>query len=366
MQPPSNTHAKRKILIVELWGLGDLTFTTPLIQGATGRDEVHLLAKPYAKELLQPSYPAVQFWAFDAPWTQYTGKYNLLKWKWIALIGLIRRLRGEKFDLVVSVRSDPRDHVLAWLIGARQRFGYPRLGSGLFLTDSGVKKKQHRLEDWLDIAGAIGFAGIARKSSLNPSANPWPKVSELFDSIHKPVICLHAGARIPVRRWPEAYFATIIEKLRQQFDFHLILIPDPDGYGSGLAHYADTSMPNLSIGELIDLLGRVDLLLCNDSGPGHIASACGRPVISFFGPESPQVFRPWGENNKVIIRDICPLRPCKDYCKFPEPYCMTQLMPDTVWPEIDQHLTTLVKKRVLPAAFMKAVVEVAENRTERS
>ena len=217
------------------------------------------------------------------------------------------------------------------------------------------------MEDWLDIGCALGFAETSLQSRLTPSAYSSSKIDELFRSIRKPVICLHTGARIAVRRWPEAYFASLIEKLRQEFDFHLILIPDPDGYGTTLIGQADTLMPNLSIHELVDLLGRIDLLLCNDSGPGHIAAGCNRPVISIFGPTDQAAFRPWGENHKVVIRDICALRPCKDYCKFPEPYCMTQLMSEAVWHEINNHIETLLINGVLLRALKKTAADFSEN-----
>ena len=349
-----------KILILELWGLGDLTFTTPFIGAALEQNEVHLLAKSYARELLQPSYPALKFWSYDAPWTRYVGKYNLFKWNWIALLTLIFKLRREKFEVAVSVRNDPRDHLFMWLIGARKRCGYPRLGTLFFLTQSLIQRKQHRMEDWLDIGHALGFKEISPLTRLKPEAYSSSKIDDLFQSIRKPVICLHAGARIAVRRWPEVYFSNLIVKLREHFDFHLILIPDPDGYGSTLVEQADTLMPNLSIHELVNLLGRIDLLLCNDSGPGHIAAGCFRPVIALFGPTAQEFFRPWGENHKVVIRDICALRPCKDYCKFPEPYCMTKLMPEAVWPEIEQHIKTHLKNGVLPMALMKSASELSE------
>ena len=42
---------KPKLLIVELWGLGDLVIATPLLRAAGERFDVTLLAKPYALDL---------------------------------------------------------------------------------------------------------------------------------------------------------------------------------------------------------------------------------------------------------------------------------------------------------------------------
>jgi len=250
-----------------------------------------------------------------------------------------------------------------WLIGARARYGFPVHGSGIFLTHPLVRSrpKQHKVEDWLDIGRALGLPNMEKARPLLQHEGYFSNsIDALFAGIRKPVICLHAGARIPVRRWPEEYFAQILERLRTHFDFHLILIPDPDGYGGNLAHLADTFVRKLSVRELVDLLGRTDLLLCNDSGPAHIAADLNRPAIPIFGPSDPDWFRPWGAIHKVIIRDICPWRPCKDYCKFSEPYCMTKLMPDTVWPDIFQQIKTLINQNILPPDLLRRVEERAE------
>ena len=355
---------KRKILIVELWGLGDLTFATPFIGAALERDEVHLLGKEHAKSLLEPSFPQVQFVGYEAPWTAYRHKYNFLKWKWGELIALLRRLRSEKYDIAVSAREDPRDQFFMWLIGAAQRVGFVFEGSKrrfdagrLFLTRR-LKRpgaKQHKVEDWRQIAAALDLPAAAQSAPrLDHSRYGTELAARFFASPGKPVICLHTGARIAVRRWPENYFARIVAELRKEFNFHLIVVPEPQTPPPQvLTEIADALVTDLSVRDLVDLLGRVDLLLCNDSGPGHIAASCGRPVITIFGPSDPDWFRPWGGDSKVIIRDICKWRPCFDYCKFSEPHCMTKLLPETVWPDIQGQIRALIASGKLPGALLK-------------
>lgn len=342
--------------MLEFWGLGDLSFSTPLLRAAREQYDITLVGKPHAEALLAPSFPATEFLAFDAPWSAYREKYALWKWNWPKLLGLIWRLRRERFDAAVSVRNDPRDHLLMWLVGARRRLGFPRRGSHSFLTDPLKRRcdKQHKVEDWRDIGTALGLPGMeTAEPRLSHGAYRTELGDRIFSGITKPVICLHPGARIHVRRWPESFFAQIIAGLRQRFDFHLILIPDPDGYGSALAPLADTVLLPLEVRELVDVLGRCDLLLCNDSGPGHLAASCGRPVIPIFGPTDPDWFRPWGDLHRVIIRDICPLRPCFDYCAFSQPYCLTRLTPDDVWPEIAEHIGSLIERGALPRALSR-------------
>lgn len=344
---------KRKILVLELWGIGDLSLSTVLIAKAVeAGDEVHVLSKRHGVLLLQPTFPGLHFFLFDAGWTKFHDKYHLWKWNWKAFFRLLTLLRKERYDAVVSARDDPRDHLLMALIGARERYGFPHHGSRVFLTHPVTRThgfNQHKAEDWRDLGVAMGFSGMdGANPQLDLTAYRSPRMDALFESARKPVVVLHAGARIAVRRWPEAYFRDVIGRLRAEFSFHLVLIPDPDGYGTGLAPLADTVLEHLSLAELTDAIGRADLLLCNDSGPAHLAAACGRPAIALFGPTKPEWFRPWGPLHKIIQRDLCPLRPCFDYCRFPEPYCMTRLLPGQVWPEIRGHLLQLVDQGVLP------------------
>ena len=354
---PDSSSPRQKLLVLEFWGLGDLTFSTALLREAANRFDVTLAGKPHARVLLEPSFPALTYLGYDAPWSAYHGKYALWRWNWPELVGLIRHLRQLRFDAAVSVRNDPRDHLLMWLIGTRRRVGFPRRGSQLFLTDALQRngRKQHKVEDWRDIGVALGLPNMQSSGPKLDHAKYRTALGDrVFSTITKPVICLHPGARIPVRRWPEANFAKIIAGLRQAFDFHFLLIPDPDGYGGGLAPMADTVLRPLSVPELVDVLGRIDLLICNDSGPGHLAASCGRPVIPIFGPTDPDWFHPWGDSHHVVIRDICPLRPCFDYCAFAEPYCLTRLEPDDVWTEIVESIRTLIKHGNLPAQLLKS------------
>ena len=341
---------KQKILIIELWGLGDLTFSTPFIREAAKHYEVHILGKSYARELLHPSYPALEFTSFDAPWTAFVGKFNLWQWKWRELYRMVRKLRAKKFDIAVSIRKDPRDHLLMWLLGARQRYGCPRLHSGIFLTHQlhCENIRQHKVDDWRDFGRQIGLEHMGDTGpSLRHEGYRSYRVERVLEKIDKPIVCLHTGARMPLRRWPAEHFAEIIRRLRDLYDFHLMLIPDPDGYGESLGPLSNSILRNLTVRELVSVLGSSDLVLCNDSGPSHIAAECKRPVISFFGPGDTVWFRPWGEHNKIIVRDLCPERPCFDYCKFPEPLCLTKLMPEEVWPEIREHIEGLVRSGVV-------------------
>ncbi len=77
-----------------------------------------------------------------------------------------------------------------------------------------------------------------------------------------------------------------------------------------------------------------DVMVSNDSGAGHIASAVDVPVLSIFGPTIPeQGFAPLGEQNKIVQLDM-PCRPCSAHgtekCPLGHHRCMTEIEPEKI------------------------------------
>jgi len=148
---------KPKLLIVELWGLGDLAIATPFLRAAAGKFEVTLLAKPFARELQPRLWPEIHVETFTAPWTAFKNKYHLWRWPFLGMGRVCRRLAEARFDFGLTARWDPRDHLLLKTFGAQNRLGFPRLGSGIFLTRPLARPhpEAHRYDSWRILAGAL-------------------------------------------------------------------------------------------------------------------------------------------------------------------------------------------------------------------
>src|SRR2546423_15568072 len=108
-----------KLLVLELWGLGDLSLAAPFLQAAVEKFEVTLLAKPVASELQSSLWPGVKVIPFIFPWTAFRNKYQLWKWPWRQLWNLRKELRAQHYDFGISARWDPRDHLLLMLVGCK-------------------------------------------------------------------------------------------------------------------------------------------------------------------------------------------------------------------------------------------------------
>jgi ADP-heptose:LPS heptosyltransferase len=353
---------KKRCLIIELWWIGDAVLMTPILEGLLADGwEVTVLGKTQSRRLLEETYPEVKWILFDAPWTAFRGKYELWRWPWRALWRVLSEVRRGRFDAAVSIRHDPRDQFLLWLARVPRRIGFRAPFGSRFLNEiiPTPPHARHRSEDWWLAQTTVSPTALqVFPPRLRPNEALAGTYRALFAQDPRPVLAIHCGARNIVRRWPARYLHELISTLRREFDFQLALFPDIDGYGEELGELADHIFTGLGLPELTAALAGARVLIANDSGPGHLADALGVRVITIFGPGDTTIMRPFASHNLVVIRDICPYHPCSDYCRFPEPYCLTQLTPAIVIRDVRRYL---LETRLLPLhAPPVAVVGTAE------
>jgi ADP-heptose:LPS heptosyltransferase len=305
---------KPKLLIVELWGLGDLVIATPFMRAACEKYEVTLVAKPYARDLQARFWPEVKVIPFVAPWTAFQGKYLLWKWPWRELLHLRRRLARMRFDVGLSARWDPRDHFMLRAARVKQRLGFPRVRSQVLLTDPQIKPdpRDHRYEYWRVLARALDLSLPSR------DAIPMPRLHQGRS------VLIHTGAGQPIRVWSLERFHHLVGWLRSQ-NHEIIVACDPDQRDWWLrAGEAKVATPQ-TVNELLALIDQAAVFVGNDSGPGHLAAFCGVPTFSFFGPQLPEWFSPLHPGAICLEGKPCPYKPCSDYCRFPVPRCLWEI-----------------------------------------
>ena len=294
--------------MLELWGVGDLALAMPFLRQASTHARVTLLAKAHAAPLLQRFAPQVKLLVLNAPWTAFTHKYHLHRWRWPVLRRVLREMRRRGFDAAVSARPDPRDHVLMRLTGARRRVGFPRTGSAPLLTDRLTRPGSlHRAAHWQRLADHLDW----------PSTAPPPP--EVPANIRR--IVFHTGAGHPVRRWPPERFAELAVRARAA-GFEVTTLDD------GID----------SLDTLMNELARGDFFVGNDSGPGHLAASLGIATFTIFGAQLPETFHPVHPRASWIEGAPCPHKPCFDRCRFERPHCLLDLSVDAVWSELAKAL----------------------------
>ncbi|HEU6447626.1 MAG TPA: glycosyltransferase family 9 protein [Verrucomicrobiae bacterium] len=322
---------KPKLLIVELWGLGDLIIATSFLRAAQKKFEVTLLAKPYARDVQPRLWPDVRVETFVAPWTAFKHKYHFWRWPFLKMIRLRQRLARERFDYGLSARfsrggGDPRDNLLLTLIGVKNRLGFSHLGSRMFVTQPVPRPEPtaHRLESWRAMAKALGL-------ELEPS-NTNDECGERKN------ILIHTGAGQPVRVWPLKHYQTLATFLRRK-QFVVQIACDPDQRDWWLQNGETNVLTPHTVAELVAAVDAAEIFIGNDSGPGHLAAAGGLPTFTIFGPQLPEWFRPLDAQAEWIEGKACPYKPCSDYCRFPAPFCIQDIGVEEVIARVEQFLS---------------------------
>lgn len=225
-------------------------------------------------------------------------------------VALARRIRQGGYDLVVDFHGIFKSALLTAASGAGRRIGFARPraqeGSWLFLTERVrlPSSRLNRIEENLELARAVG----ARRGVLDVTIAVQPEIQveveswfeEKFDS-GKMLVAVHAPVDRPEKQWPLEYFAELCDLLLSDGRFEPFLTWGP-GQREVAAQVAAMSRRSPVIApetptlkHLAWLLRSADMFIGGDSGPMHLASAMGTPVVAVFGGTDPARHHPLRE-----------------------------------------------------------------------
>lgn len=131
----------------------------------------------------------------------------------------------------------------------------------------------------------------------SPPAGGWQAVGCLGlppVAVPEGVTVLHPGAAAPARRWPAARFAAVAATLVDRG--HRVVVTGGPAERSLARAVADAAgvpaLLDLSLPEVLALVGRARLVICGDTGLAHVASNYRTPSVVLFGPVSPALWGP--------------------------------------------------------------------------
>lgn len=301
----------RRILVVELWNIGDIVLLLPFLtqlREMFPRASVTLLARPHARVLLQGTDLVDEFIDDEDPADNWLS-LNPLLGGWHDLWKLRRRLRAQPFDLAFQCRLHVREHLILAMSGARRRIGYAFGEGDRMLTDAldVGDPHRHKVEDWLRLLRILGgppsdaVTGLKVSPEERHAANEFLSTRGVSDD--DVVIGIHPGASLSEKRWPLDRFADVARVLAARPRTSVVAFADPAGYGERLGETPGVIRAQTSLRELAALIDRCDVMVCNDSGPMHIAGGVGTPVVAVFGNGIARWFAPIGDGNELISEE---------------------------------------------------------------
>lgn len=252
--------------------------------------------------------------------------------------------RKKKIDTVINLEMFARySTILGYLSGARKRVGFYKysmegLYIGNFLTHKLIYNPHiHTTYSFIALVNALqspqnevpmAKLSISHEkieipriiSSKKAKNNIWNKLKEINPEINekKKLILVNPNASklISIRKWPLENYAKLVKKLVQDKEIYVAIIgvanekPDAEfivDYVKSKRVLDTTGKTNLK--ELIDLFNIANVLITNDSGPAHFASLTNINIIVFFGPETPELYKPLS-NNVTVMYSHFACSPC--------------------------------------------------------
>ena len=296
----------RSILFITLSNLGDIILTIPVLEKLRhGFPEAYIdvITGAPGKDIFV-SYPAVREVAVPKKPRSF-GKRMLQ----------IIELRRRRYDLVVDLKNS----LVPYVIGARFHSRlFVSLMNGRDLPGSGrISPVRHKKEEHLSRLLGLGIDPLFDAGFFIPVTDEEKsRVTEMMDSGEggKAVI-LNPGAKSHLKRWDAVKYAGLADRLVSELGCRVFVTGSDEDRETVQWVTSRMKRPVMdlccrtSIGALLELMSRVDLVITNDSAPLHVASAAGVPTIAVFGPSDERKYGPLAERS-IVVKPGVSCRPC--------------------------------------------------------
>lgn len=276
-----------KRLLVIRWGaLGDLIHLSPSIQAAKNADptlEIHCLTSPLHLPLVQNLKGVDQVWA----WEKRQG--------WKRLFQLAAQLRDTKIDTVINLHPSFKSWLLTCLIQPERQATYHKEKLQTKGRAQRSLARRHAVADFYEpfrrLLGLtpLTFAKVPPQLLLKQCKETKPNNERQI------AIIPWVGGKRANRAWGSAAYLELIEKLLAHKNFRVLLVggPSEKALAESMMHQIAQHCERLenhcgshTILETAQLLSGCDLVIGGDTGPLHLATSVGTPVLGLYGPTS--------------------------------------------------------------------------------
>jgi lipopolysaccharide heptosyltransferase I len=303
-----------RFLIVRLGSLGDVIHAIPAVAALLDRHRdtrVDWIVDPRYVDLVKRVERIGHVIPFDT------------RQGWGSLMGMARRLRGERYDAAIDLQGLIKSAVLARIAGARRTIGFTSahlrepLASVFYTETHDPGDVVHVIDKGLALMRALGVQDMTATFPLDVPARATPDG----------YVLLNPGAAWPNKRWPPDRFGALAAAIRERHGLRSVVLWGPGEEAAASAvvassHGAAAQAPATSITDILGIAKGASLMVSGDTGPLHIAGAVGTPIVALFGPTRAERNGPWSPadiSNSRFDRCVCHYerrcrrdRPCID------------------------------------------------------
>jgi ADP-heptose:LPS heptosyltransferase len=331
----------RRLLAVRTDNLGDVLMTTPALHAmkCTSRGSHLTLMTSPAGAALAPHLPFVDdVLTVRAPWVKGDGHFDELR-------QIVERIRAGCFDAAIIFTTCTQSALPAatalQLAGVPLRLAHCRENPYALLTD------------WIaDPEPALARHEVLRQLALVDHVGMQSAGARLRFTLHRPdvervrgrlrsagiepgrqYLVVHPGASASSRRYPADRFGAALRLIGADLKMPAVIVGSRSESTAieAVRQHAGSALPlvtldDLALGELAALIAGSALLICNNSGPAHLAAALRTPLVELYALTNPQ-HTPWGVPARVLYQDV-PCRNClKSVCPRVHHACLLGVSP---------------------------------------
>jgi len=227
---------------------------------------------------------------------------------WRAYRELHRKLAGQRFDALLHMQIALRASLASRLIRAQRRIGFDRQRARdyqwLFTNEAiPARPRQHVMEGLLCFAEQLG-ADISQPRWDIPvtEANEQFAREQIPDDRPALVLspCSSQRAR-NFRDWRPERYAAVIDHAARVHGLHTLITGGPTERERTMAeaiqahcqHPVENWVGQTKLKQLFALIRRAQAVICPDSGPAHMGTAAGTPVIGLYASSNPDRTGPY-------------------------------------------------------------------------
>ncbi len=274
----------KRLCILRLSALGDAVHVVPVIraiQKARPDTKITWIIGKLERRLLG-DLEGVEFIEFDK------------QGGWSSIKQLREALRDRRFDALFHMQVAARANLLSRMIRAPIRLGWDRARSRDFhhhFTRQSIAAVpfQHQAQAFLEFPRAVGIEVDEPSWNLpiSDKAHNWVGTHVPGDD---PVLVISPCSSHKLRNWRSEYYAHVADYAIRELGMQVVLCGGPSELEKRVAAKIESAMKgpckNLVGKDTLEqskaMLKRADLVISPDSGPAHVASALGTPVIGLY------------------------------------------------------------------------------------
>jgi lipopolysaccharide heptosyltransferase I len=301
----------QRILIVKPSALGDIVHTLPVLKLLRNRwpaAHIEWLVMPAFASLLERHPLLNGIIRFDR-------KHFASSWRNPSrakeLKAFASDLMQRNFDLVIDFQGLFRSAWMTRQTGARTRvgFAYAREFAPLAYTHRVPQPtpERHATERYLDIAEALGCGRGPVEFEFGLTNADYAAAADLVGGTERYAVLI-PGTNWPTKRWPAESYAALAPRIEDELGLTVFFAGSP-AEAKLIPPDARSLAGRTTLPQLVALLEKASLVIANDSGPMHIASALSCPLVTMFGPTNPVRTGPYSRPDTVLQLDLV-CRPC--------------------------------------------------------